>query len=64
MIEENVSPTLVTYHAFFEGKDYYGTLEFLSKMKGFGLGPNKDSFLIIKVKFLKLEKNYLCIHFL
>lgn len=47
MIEENVSPTLVTYHAFFEGTDYYGTLEFLSKMKGSGLGPNKDSFLII-----------------
>jgi len=47
MIEENVSPTLVTYHAFFEGTDYYGTLEFLSKMKDFGLGPNKDSFLII-----------------
>jgi len=55
MIEENVSPTLVTYHAFFEGIDYYGTLEFLRKMEGSGLGPNKDSFLIIQVKFLKLN---------
>lgn len=56
MIEENVSPTVETYHAFFEGTDYHGTLEFLSKMKGSGLGPNKDSFLIILVKFLKLKQ--------
>jgi pentatricopeptide repeat protein len=56
MVEENISPTVETYHAFFEGTDYHGTLEFLSKMKGSGLGPNKDSFLIILVKFLELKQ--------
>ncbi|XP_061373141.1 pentatricopeptide repeat-containing protein At1g80880, mitochondrial [Gastrolobium bilobum] len=56
MIEENISPTTETYHAFFEVTDYQGTLEFLSRMKGSGLGPNKDSFLIILVKFLKLKQ--------
>ncbi|CAJ2642970.1 unnamed protein product [Trifolium pratense] len=56
MVEENISPTVETYHAFFEGTDYHGTLEFLSKMKGSGLGPNKDSFLINLVKFLELKQ--------
>ncbi|KAK7325313.1 hypothetical protein VNO77_29473 [Canavalia gladiata] len=56
MVEENISPTVETYHAFFEGTDYQGTLEFLSRMKGSGLGPNKDSFLIILAKFLKLKQ--------
>ncbi|XP_020232243.1 pentatricopeptide repeat-containing protein At1g80880, mitochondrial [Cajanus cajan] len=56
MVEENVSPTAETYHAFFEGSDYQGTLEFLSRMKDSGLGPNKDSFLIILGKFLKLKQ--------
>ncbi|KAJ1428482.1 Tetratricopeptide-like helical domain superfamily [Sesbania bispinosa] len=56
MIEENISPTIETYHAFFKGTDYQGTLEFLSRMKGSGLGPNKDSFLIILSKFLKLKQ--------
>ncbi|XP_027343466.1 pentatricopeptide repeat-containing protein At1g80880, mitochondrial [Abrus precatorius] len=56
MVEENISPTIETYHAFLEGADYQGTLEFLSKMKGSGLGPNKDSFLIILAKFLKLKQ--------
>jgi len=46
------SPTLVTYHAFFEGTNYYGTLEFLSKMEGSALGPNKE--------ILKVEE--ICIH--
>jgi len=55
MVEENVSPTTETYHAFFEGTDYQGSLEFLSRMKDSGLGPNKDSFLIILEKFLKLK---------
>ncbi|XP_058745982.1 pentatricopeptide repeat-containing protein At1g80880, mitochondrial-like [Vicia villosa] len=56
MVEENISPTVDTYHAFFEAADYHGTLEFLSKMKGFGLSPNKDSFLIILVKLFKLKQ--------
>lgn len=56
MVEENISPTVETFHAFFEGTDYQGTLEFLSRMKYSGLGPNKDSFLIILVKFLKLKQ--------
>jgi hypothetical protein len=57
MIEENVSSNScdLPCNAFFERTDYYGTLKFLSKMKGSGLGPNKDSFLIIQVKFLKLK---------
>lgn len=56
MVDENISPTIETYHAFLEGTDYQGVLEFLSRMKGSGLGPNKDSFLIILVKFLKLKQ--------
>lgn len=56
MAEEHISPTTETYHAFFEGTDYQGTLEFLSRMKGSGLGPNKDSFFIILAKFLKLKQ--------
>ncbi|KAL2332532.1 hypothetical protein Fmac_020113 [Flemingia macrophylla] len=56
MIEENVSPTTETYHAFFEGTDYQGTLEFLRRMKDSGLGPSKDSFLMILGKFLKLKQ--------
>ncbi|ESW22811.1 hypothetical protein PHAVU_005G183000 [Phaseolus vulgaris] len=56
MVEENVSPTTETFHAFFEGTDYQGSLEFLSRMKDSGLGPNKDSFLIILAKFLKLKQ--------
>lgn len=56
MVEENVSPTTETYHAFFEGTDYQGTLEFLTRMKDSGLGPNKDSFVIILAKFLKLKQ--------
>ncbi|XP_014500612.1 pentatricopeptide repeat-containing protein At1g80880, mitochondrial [Vigna radiata var. radiata] len=56
MVEENVCPTTETYHAFFEGVDYQGSLEFLSRMKDSGLGPNKDSFLIILTKFLKLKQ--------
>ncbi|KAG5115145.1 hypothetical protein JHK84_041258 [Glycine max] len=56
MVEENVSPTTETYHAFFEGTDYQGTLEFLTRMKDSGLGPSKDSFVIILAKFLKLKQ--------
>ncbi|XP_019436156.1 PREDICTED: pentatricopeptide repeat-containing protein At1g80880, mitochondrial [Lupinus angustifolius] len=57
LLEENLSPTTETYHAFLEVTDYQGTLEFLSKMKGSGLGPNEDSFLIILAKFLKLKQH-------
>ncbi|MED6131553.1 hypothetical protein PIB30_010873 [Stylosanthes scabra] len=56
MAKENVSPTIETYHAFFEGTDYQGTLEFLRRMKGSGLSPNEDSFLLILAKFFKLKQ--------
>ena len=56
MIDENVSPTIETYHAFLERASADETLEFLSHMKKAGLGPNRDSFLLIYCKFLKLRQ--------
>lgn len=56
MIGESVSPTIETYHAFLEGASVDVTLEFLNHMKKTGLGPNRDSFLLIFCKFLKLKQ--------
>lgn len=56
MIEENVSPTIETYHAFLEGTGFEGTLEVLNQMRTAGLGPTGNSFLLILIKFFKLEQ--------
>lgn len=56
MIGENISPTIETYHAFLEGASLEGTLEVLNHMEKAGFGPNRDTFLLILGKFLKLKE--------
>lgn len=56
MIGESVGPTIETYHALLEGASVDATLEFLNLMKKTGLGPNRDSFLLIFSKFFKLKQ--------
>ncbi|KAM7476970.1 hypothetical protein LguiB_024213 [Lonicera macranthoides] len=56
MIGENISPTIETYHAFLEGASLEGTLEVLIHMEKAGFGPNRDTFLLILGKFLKLKE--------
>lgn len=51
-----MSPTIETYHALLEGASVDATLEFLNLMKQAGLGPNRDSFLLIFGKFFKLKQ--------
>ncbi|KAL6996734.1 hypothetical protein U1Q18_006863 [Sarracenia purpurea var. burkii] len=55
MIGENLSPTVETYHAFLYGASSDEMLEFLYHMKKTGLGPNRDTFLLILGKFFKLK---------
>ncbi|KAJ9568220.1 hypothetical protein OSB04_004186 [Centaurea solstitialis] len=58
MLEENVNPNTDTYHAFLEGMgvNFGESLELLERMAGSGIGPNKDTFLILVGKFLKLDE--------
>ncbi|KAA8540553.1 hypothetical protein F0562_024528 [Nyssa sinensis] len=56
MIGENISPTIETHHAFLEGGSLEGTLEILNCMKRAGLGPNRDTFLLIFSNFFKLDQ--------
>ncbi|KAH7865410.1 hypothetical protein Vadar_006322 [Vaccinium darrowii] len=56
MIGESVGPTIETYHALLEGASVDATLEFLNLMKKAGLGPNRDSFLLMFSKFFKLKQ--------
>uniref|UniRef100_A0A5B7BFF5 Pentacotripeptide-repeat region of PRORP domain-containing protein n=1 Tax=Davidia involucrata TaxID=16924 RepID=A0A5B7BFF5_DAVIN len=56
MIGDNVSPTIETHHAFLEGGSLEGTLEILNCMRKAGLGPNRDTFLLIFSKFFKLDQ--------
>ncbi|XP_059641821.1 pentatricopeptide repeat-containing protein At1g80880, mitochondrial [Cornus florida] len=56
MVGENVSPTIETYHAFLNGASLEETLEVLSRMRKAGLGPNKDTFLLIFSKNFELEQ--------
>ncbi|GKV26949.1 hypothetical protein SLEP1_g36160 [Rubroshorea leprosula] len=56
MISEKLSPTVETYHAFLEGVDFEGTLEFLNHMRMVGLCPTHDTFLLVLGKFFKIEQ--------
>ncbi|KAF2301531.1 hypothetical protein GH714_025563 [Hevea brasiliensis] len=56
MIEENLSPTMETYHSLLESVGLEETLEVLNQMRIDGLAPTEDTFLIILVKFFKLEQ--------
>ncbi|XP_052184107.1 pentatricopeptide repeat-containing protein At1g80880, mitochondrial [Diospyros lotus] len=56
MIAENIRPTIDTYHAFLEGANVDGALEVLVRMKKAGLGPTRDTFLLILGKFFKLKQ--------
>ncbi|KAI7744689.1 hypothetical protein M8C21_033091 [Ambrosia artemisiifolia] len=57
MLEENIDPTIDTYHAFLEGKDltFEESFELLDRMMKSGNGPNRDTFLLILAKFLQLN---------
>ncbi|KDP41959.1 hypothetical protein JCGZ_26977 [Jatropha curcas] len=56
MVEENICPTMETYHAVLQGTGFEETLEILDQMIISGLAPTKDTFLLILVKFFKLEQ--------
>ncbi|KAK9054630.1 hypothetical protein SSX86_025709 [Deinandra increscens subsp. villosa] len=55
MLEDNINPTIDTYHAFLEGKDltFEESFELLERMMKSGNGPNKDTFFLILGKFLQ-----------
>ncbi|GFP90035.1 pentatricopeptide repeat-containing protein at1g80880 mitochondrial [Phtheirospermum japonicum] len=57
MIEDEISPTIDTYHVFMKGESLEGTLGVLDYMRKCGLGPNKDTFLLVLEKFLKLGQH-------
>lgn len=56
MIGENLSLSTGTYHAFLKCAGFEETLEILDRMRIAGLGPSKDTFLLILHKFFKLEQ--------
>ncbi|GFP93556.1 pentatricopeptide repeat-containing protein at1g80880 mitochondrial [Phtheirospermum japonicum] len=57
MIGDEISPTIDTYHAFLKGESLEGTLGVLDYMRKGGLGPNKDTFILVLEKFLKLGQH-------
>ncbi|KAL8256827.1 hypothetical protein R6Q59_028868 [Mikania micrantha] len=58
MLEDNINPTIDTYHAFLEGKDlaFEESFQLLERMMKSGNGPNRDTFLIILGKLLQLNE--------
>ncbi|KAL8456963.1 hypothetical protein ACS0TY_034984 [Phlomoides rotata] len=57
MIDDDISPTIDTYHALLIGEDLEGTLGVLNHMRRDGLGPRKDTFVLILDKYLKLGES-------
>ncbi|CAH9106799.1 unnamed protein product [Cuscuta europaea] len=56
MIEDTISPTFVTYHAFLRASSIEQTFELLNNMRKHGLGPNKDTFLLVLDRFFNLKE--------
>ncbi|XP_073146411.1 pentatricopeptide repeat-containing protein At1g80880, mitochondrial isoform X2 [Henckelia pumila] len=58
MLEEDINPTSDTYHALLllEGGSTEGTLEVLNHMRKSGLGPTRETFQLILVRFFKLSR--------
>ena len=55
MIKNDIYPTTETYHAFAKAEDMDGTLKLLKRMKDVGCGPDRYTFLLILVKFFRLD---------
>lgn len=53
MLDDDISPTIDTYHALLNGEELEGTLGVLNHMRRVGLGPRKDTFVLILEKYLK-----------
>lgn len=54
MLGDDISPTIDTYHALLKGESLEGTLGVLSHMRKSGLGPKRETFLLILDKFFKM----------
>ncbi|KAL3633126.1 hypothetical protein CASFOL_026110 [Castilleja foliolosa] len=57
MIGDEISPTIDTYHALLKGESLEGTLGVIDYMRKGGLGPNKDTFLLVLEKFMILGQH-------
>lgn len=56
MEEDNISPTTETYHAFLASASLEETFEVLNIMRKTGVAPNRDTFLLVLDRFLKLKQ--------
>ncbi|CAN4086475.1 unnamed protein product [Withania somnifera] len=56
MEEDNISPTIETYDAFFATDSLEGSVEILNTLRKAGVGPNKGTFLLILERFMKLKQ--------
>ncbi|CAN4088595.1 unnamed protein product [Withania somnifera] len=56
MEEDNISPTIETYHAFLASATLEVTVQVLNTMRKTGVGPNRETFLLILDRFMKLKQ--------
>ncbi|GAB2293676.1 hypothetical protein Dimus_027889 [Dionaea muscipula] len=56
MIRDGIHPTIHTYHAFLEIANVESSLELFNQMKKAGLGPDRESFLLLFDKFFRLKQ--------
>ncbi|MCD9560559.1 hypothetical protein HAX54_019258 [Datura stramonium] len=56
MEEDNISSTIETYHAFLASASLEEAFEVLNIMRKTGVAPNRDTFLLVLDRFLKLKQ--------